>query len=76
MRVSASTETDTQVNFQCLDCGVKEAIPREVVLMMDGTDIEYAPTSAPRFSCAKCGGTMYYRNELGDEFRLNDERMK
>jgi predicted nucleic-acid-binding Zn-ribbon protein len=63
------------VTFKCLNCGATEDISHDIVEFLDGTDIEYNPNSAPQFSCDKCDGVMYpvfYRNQLGKEFRIND----
>lgn len=44
--------------------------------MLDGSDLAYSPDQPPQFVCEDCGGAMsrvYYRNELGYEFRLEDK---
>ena len=53
-----------------------EEIPREIVIMLDGSDLAYSPDQPPQFVCEDCGGAMspvYYRNKLGYEFRLEDK---
>ena len=52
---SASTGNG-KVRFICLKCGEKEDIPKSVVDLLDGTDLEYEPNQPPQFSCEKCGG--------------------
>jgi predicted nucleic-acid-binding Zn-ribbon protein len=64
------------VTFVCLDCGIKEKIPKDVVDILDGSDLGYSPDKAPQFSCEKCGGQMYpedYTNMLGYHFSLKDK---
>lgn len=65
------------IRFICLNCHEAENIPKEVVKILDGTDLMVSPDVAPQFSCEKCSGEMYpeyYRNELGHEFRIEDVR--
>ena len=53
-----------------------EEIPREIEIMLDGSDLAYSPDQPPQFVCEDCGGAMspvYYRNKLGYEFRLEDK---
>lgn len=74
MKQFASAGKDN-IRFICLNCHEVEDIPKEVVKMLDGTDLMVSPDAAPQFSCEKCGGEMYpeyYRNELGREFRIED----
>lgn len=66
---------NANVRFICLNCHEVEDIPREMVTMLDGTDLDFSPDQPPQFTCEACGGEMYpeyYRNQLGYEFRLED----
>lgn len=47
------------VRFICLNCHEVEEIPREVVTMLDGTDLAFSPDQPPQFICENCGGEMY-----------------
>ncbi|WP_202749056.1 hypothetical protein [Enterococcus lactis] len=75
MTDAASVGNDN-VEFICQKCHKHEKIPREIVIMLDGSDLAYSPDQLPQFVCEDCGGAMspvYYRNELGYEFRLEDK---
>ncbi|WP_246023373.1 transposase, partial [Enterococcus nangangensis] len=70
------TEEFGENPLECSKCGEKEDIPKSVVDLLDGTDLEYEPNQPPQFSCEKCGGEMYpeyYRNGLGKEFRFSEQ---
>ena len=65
------------VHYICLECGIKEKIPKEVVQFLDAGDVAFDPENAPQFDCEKCGGEMYpesYKNVLGYEFRIRDRK--
>ena len=60
------------VNYICLQCGINEAIPKEVVDEFDRMD-EGDLFDAPRFTCENCGGEMYpeyYKSTHGVEYNL------
>ena len=65
------------VHYICLECGIKEKIPKEVVQFLDAGDVAFDPENAPQFDCEKCVGEMYpeyYKNVLGHEFRISDRQ--
>ncbi|WP_261321618.1 hypothetical protein [Enterococcus raffinosus] len=65
------------INYSCLNCGVKEKIPKDVVQFLDAGDVGDDPENAPQFECEKCGGEMYpeyYKNAFGYEFRISDRK--
>lgn len=75
MKQSGLIGTNGPVTFKCLNCGMYEDIPRDVVRFLDDSDIEYDSQSAPQFTCDKCGGAMYpkyYKNQFGYEFKISD----
>lgn len=45
------------VRFKCLNCGVEEDIPRDVVEMLDFQDLGDISVP-PRFDCKECEGQM------------------
>lgn len=62
------------VNYMCLDCEEREAIPLHVVRQMDMMD-DGDPTVPPQFRCEQCEGEMYpqyYKGVHGYEYRLED----
>ena len=66
------------VNYICLQCGINEAIPKEVVDEFDQMD-EGDLLDAPRFTCENCGGEMYpehYKSTHGLEYKLSDYQKK
>lgn len=66
------------VNYICLQCGINEAIPKEVVDEFDQMD-EGNLLDAPRFTCENCGGEMYpeyYKSTHGLEYKLSDYQKK
>ena len=73
MKQFASTGKNS-VNYICLQCGIKESIPKEVVDEFDLWD-EGDLSDAPRFTCQNCGGEMYpeyYKSTHGVEYKLSD----
>lgn len=65
-----------QVMFICLQCHVKEAIPKAIVRQMDAMD-GGDPAVPPQFACEVCGGVMtpeYYKGVHGYEYRIEDVR--
>lgn len=66
---------NANVKFICLNCGETELIPRSIVTLLDGTDLDASPNQPPQFTCEVCGGVMYpenYQNQLGYRFRIGD----
>ena len=63
------------VKFRCLECGIEEEIPKDVVKMLDlqdGGDL----IVPPRFDCEECDGLMepvYYVSVHGITYDI-DER--
>lgn len=53
-----SLQIGDTVRYKCLDCGIEEDIPRNVVEMFDALDDEGDISVAPRFNCEKCDGVM------------------
>lgn len=73
MKQFASTGKNS-VNYICLQCGIKESIPKEVVDEFDLWD-EDDLSDAPRFTCQNCGGEMYseyYKSTHDVEYKLSD----
>ena len=65
----------SSVEFICQKCSQHEDIPREVVELLDGTDLAFSADQPPQFSCENCDGVMspvYYKNQLGHEFILDE----
>ena len=60
------------VRYKCLECGIEEEIPKDVVEMfdiLDSGDISVPP----RFDCVECGGIMEpikYKGVHGITYRL------
>lgn len=63
------------VRFRCLDCGIEEDIPKDVVEMLDlqdGGDL----IVPPRFDCEACDGLMepiYYHSVHGITYKIDEE---
>ncbi|QCI86086.1 hypothetical protein FA707_03700 [Vagococcus zengguangii] len=67
------------MTYICLQCGIAERIPKEIIETIEFLDEDFSPLTAPQFSCEKCGGEMYpqyYRNFCGIEFQLSDVQDK
>ena len=65
-----------QVTFICLQCHVKEEIPKQVVRQLDRMD-DGDRSVPPQFECEACGGIMtpeYYKGVHGQEYRIEDVR--
>lgn len=63
------------VRYKCLECGIKEDIPRDVVEMFDIFD-DGDTSVPPRFDCEKCGGIMEpieYEGVHGEVYRIEGE---
>lgn len=62
------------VRFICLKCGETEVIPKEVVDLLDGSDLEYDTNHLPQVTCKSCESERYpeyYRNAAGIEFQVH-----
>jgi len=62
------------VQYICLQCKEKEAIPLEVERNFDALD-DGDPTVPPQITCEQCGGGMYpeyYKGLHGYEYRISD----
>jgi hypothetical protein len=63
------------VRYKCLECGVEEDIPEEIVMQMDFED-GGDPTCPPRFKCEACPGQMepiYYEGVHGYTYRFGEK---
>ena len=63
------------VNFICLDCGVKENISSDAVVFLYGMDVNIDPTNASQFRYKEYAREMYpeyYKNTLGYEIKISD----
>lgn len=64
------------VRYKCLECGVEEEIPKEIVMQMDFED-GGDPLYPPRFKCEACPGQMepiFYEGVHGHTYRFGEER--
>ena len=52
------------IPYKCLNCGITEKIPREVVEYFDEMD-QSNIDEPPCFSCEKCGGVMRHKEHNG-----------
>ena len=60
------------ISYKCLNCGITENIPREVVEYFDEMD-QSNIDEPPCFACEKCGGVMRpkeYRGVYGKNYKL------
>ena len=55
-----------QIEFICLECGVKEKIPLKIVRFLDENDQDGVDIDVPpRFDCQKCNGKMIPKFYIG-----------
>jgi hypothetical protein len=72
LRKAEKKKEKENVNFRCVECGLEEMIPREVVEefdLIDGGDLSVPP----RFNCTQCPGQMepiYYKSVHGITYEL------
>lgn len=76
VRRQTKARKENQIKFICLDCGIEELIPEEVVRTFDIYD-DGDIAEPPRFQCENCGGSMVPENYTGVDgvhYTINDYR--